>query len=343
MQAVVVTGPRAVALGDVPEPSPGPGQVKLRVRYVGICGSDLHELASERDRRALGMTPVMGHEFSATVVETGEGVTGLARGDLVTVNPSQWCGRCGACRAGHTWRCESPAGAIGYGSAGAYAEFVVANAATCVRAADGARPDLLALTEPFAVALHALRRGRLQRGEPILITGCGPIGLLCVVAALRLGAGPVVASDPVASRREKAVLLGATRAVAPPDLRVALREAAGVSQVPLAVEASGVGAALTDCLALLARGGRVVLAGVNEEPYSLSLFQTLVMEHEIVGSLGYTHDEFCEAARLIETEQVDVGPVVSHRLPLREGPRVFRELMEGREGYHKVLLSPDLA
>lgn len=341
MQALVVTGARAVALEEVPEPAAGPGQVKLRVRYVGICGSDLHELESDRDRRAFGMTPIMGHEFSATVVEVGAGVTGLAPGDVVTVNPSQWCGRCDACRAGQTWRCESPSGAIGYGSAGAYAEFVVANAATCVRAADGARPDLLALSEPFAVALHALRRGRLEPGEPVLITGCGPIGLLCVVAARRLGAGPIVASDPVASRREKAASLGATRAVAPADLGAVLREAIGASQVPLAIEASGVAAAMTDCLSSLARGGRVVLAGVNEQPYPLSLFQTLVMEHEIIGSLGYTHDEFREAADLIGAGAVDVAPVVSHRLPLREGPRVFRELLTDRGTYHKVLLSPD--
>lgn len=342
MQTIAVTGPGTVALTEAPEPSPGAGQVKLRVRFVGICGSDLHELESGRDRRALGMTPVMGHEFSATVAEAGPGVDGLAPGDLVVVNPSQWCGRCDACRSGQTWQCTSPGGAIGYGSAGSYAEYVVAAAATCVRARPDAPSDALALTEPFAVALHALRRGRLEQGEPVVVTGCGPIGLLCVRAARHLGAGPVVASDPVASRRERALALGAARAVPPEGLAGALREATGVSQAPIAVEASGVAAAMSDCLSLLARRGRVVLAGVNEEPYPLSLFQTLIMEHEVIGSLGYTHEEFREAARLIETEQVDVGPVVSHRLPLREGPRVILELMAGREGYHKVLLSPDL-
>lgn len=341
MLGVVVTGPREVALASLPEPSPGPGQVKLRVRYAGICGSDLHELESGRDRRAFGMSAVMGHEFSATVVETGSGVDGLGPGDLVTVNPSQWCGRCDACREGQTWRCASPSGAIGYGTPGAYAEFVVASAATCVRAAGGARPDLLALTEPFAVALHALRRGRLAHGEPVVVTGCGPIGLLCVLAARHLGAGPIVASDPVASRRDKAAELGATRAVAPQDLASAVRDATGTDQVPLAIEASGVASGMSDCLARLARGGRVVVAGVNEEPYPLSLFQTLVMEHEIVGSLGYTHDEFREAADLIGTGAVDIGPVISHRLPLREAPRVFHELVSDRGEYHKVLLTPD--
>jgi 2-desacetyl-2-hydroxyethyl bacteriochlorophyllide A dehydrogenase len=340
MLALAITGPRAVVLADLPEPEPGPGQVKLRVRYVGICGSDLHELQSGRDRRASGMTAVMGHEFSATVVETGAGVEGLAPGDLVTVNPSQWCGRCDACHDGQTWRCVSPSGAIGYGSPGAYAEYVVANADTCVRAAAGARPDVLALTEPFAVALHTLRRGRLGAGEPVLITGCGPIGLLCIVAARHLGAGPVIASDPVPSRRDRAAGLGATRAVSPPELGTAVREVAD-GQVPLAVEASGAAAGLTGCLASLARGGRAVLAGVNEEPYPLSLFQTLVMEHEIIGSLGYTHQEFGEAAALIGNGEVDLAPVISHRLPLREGPRVLGELCGDRSAYHKVLLSPD--
>lgn len=341
MLAIVVTGPRTVALDDLPEPEPGPGQVKLRVRYVGICGSDLHEVASARDRRAFGMSAVMGHEFSATVVETGPDVSHLARGDLVTVNPSQWCGGCDACRDGQTWRCASPSGAIGYGAPGAYAEFVVAAAATCVRAPDGAQTDILALTEPFAVALHALRRGRLAPGEPVLVTGCGPIGLLCVVAASYLGAGPVIASDPVPSRRERAALLGAARAAAPGDLGAAVRDVAATGQVPLAIEASGVAGGMDDCLSLLARGGRVVLAGVNEEPYSLSLFQTLVMEHEIIGSLGYTHDEFREAAQLLGTGAVNAAPVISHRLPLREGPRVFAELVSDRGACQKVLLSPD--
>ncbi len=343
MFALVVTGPRTVTLADVPEPAAGPGQVKLRVRYVGICGSDLHELESDRDRRAFGMSAVMGHEFSAVVVETGPGVQALAPGDLVTVNPSQWCGQCDACQKGHTWRCASPAGAIGYGGQGAYAEYVVAAAATCVRAPDGAPPDLLALTEPCAVALHALRRGRLARQEPVVITGCGPIGLLCVLVAKHLGAGAIVASDPVASRRERAAELGASRAVPPEDLSAAVRDVVGAAQVPLAVEASGVAAGMTDCLSLLARGGRVVIAGVNEEPYPLSLFQTLVMEHEVIGSLGYAHDEFREAAALLGSGVLNAAPIISHRLPLREGPRVFAELVSERGAYHKVLLSPDEA
>ncbi len=342
MKAIAVNGPRAVEVVDLPAPSPGPGQVRLRVRFVGICGSDLHELETGRDRRSLGMTPVMGHEFSATVEEIGEGVDTLAVGDLVTVNPSQWCGSCDACRAGQTWQCASPGGAIGYGSPGAYAEEVVASAATCVKAPPGARADLLALTEPLAVALHALRRGRLRSGEPLLITGCGPIGLLCVIAARHLGAGPVVATDVAEGRRAVALSVGAARAVAPEGMSAALREVTGAPLVPLAVEASGAAAAMSGCLTSLARMGRVVVAGVNEEPYPLSLFQALVMEHEVIGALGYTHDEFREAAQLIAGGDVDVEPVISHRLPLASAPEVFRAIASDRDGYHKVLLSPEL-
>lgn len=327
---------------DAPEPEPGPGDLKLRVRYSGVCGSDLHEFRSELISKAANrQTPILGHEFSANVVALGPGVDGFAIGDLVTVNPNEPCGECRYCRAGTENLC-GPVLGIGYQRPGAYAEYLCAQARRAIKVAPDAPVDCLALTEPLGVAIHALNRGHLQKGESVFIAGAGPIGALCVLMARQRGAGQIIVSEPAANRRALAQRLGADETIdptaTPPSLRVLELSQGGVD---LSVECVGLNPAMDDCVLSTRRGGRIVVAGLFEVPYSLFLLRTMIYEHTIIGAFAYAA-EFAEAAHLIAARTVDVSPVISHVVSLADLPAAFAALDADRSAYHKVLVSPDL-
>jgi (R,R)-butanediol dehydrogenase/meso-butanediol dehydrogenase/diacetyl reductase len=327
---------------DLPDADPGPGEVKLRVAFCGICGSDMHEYEAEKPMRALGvMQPVMGHEFSGVVVALGEGVTGIERGQLATGNPGAGCGDCHFCGLGRENLCREAAGATGYTRAGAYAEYVTLPARGVVVVADGSPVRELALTEPFAVARHALIEGGYKPEELLVVAGAGPIGLLTVIAARQMGGDRIVVSEPLAGRRAAAERAGASHAVEPSRLLDVSRELSGGIGSPIAVDASGLPAGIASCQDALARGGRIVLAGVGDQPYSLEILRAIINEHRFIGVLGYTRSEFAESARQISERVVDVSSVISEVVAVERTPEAFARLSQGRDGLSKILVSPD--
>ena len=344
MKAVAIRGVGNMELVDVAEPEAGPGELKLRVRYCGICGSDLHEFQSPVITLMTNrQSPIMGHEFSGEVVAVGRDVDGFTVGDLATVNPQEPCGECLYCKSGRGNLCLSERVlGLGYHHPGAFAEYVSAKASRAVRVDSDAPADQLALTEPLAVAIHALNQGGLQPGETVFVAGAGPIGALTVAAARHFGAGRVIVSEPAAKRRALAQHLGADEVIDPSKAPAAphvleLTEGLGVD---LAVECVGIGAALDDCLAAAKRGGRIVVAGVFEQPTPILLLRTMVFEHHIIGAFAY-REEFPQAADLIASGQIDVSPVISRTVSLAEVPATFAELAADRDRYHKVLVSPE--
>ncbi len=344
MKAVSLRGVGDMELIDVAEPEPGPGELKLRVRYCGICGSDLHEFESAViTLMSNRQSPIMGHEFSGEVVAVGAGVDGFAVGDLATVNPQEPCGECLYCKSDRHNLCLSERLlGLGYHRPGAFAEYVCARASRAVKVAPDVPADQLALTEPLAVAVHALSQGKLQRHETVFIAGAGPIGALCVAAARHLGAGRVIVSEPASNRRALAQRLGADEVIDPSASPAAPRvlELTGGIGVDLAVECVGIAAAAGDCLVAAKRGGRIVIAGLFEQPTPILLLRTMVFEHHLVGAFAY-REEFSQAADLIASGQIDVSPVISRTVSLAEVPATFAELAADRDRYHKVLVSPD--
>jgi (R,R)-butanediol dehydrogenase/meso-butanediol dehydrogenase/diacetyl reductase len=343
MKAVALQGVGRLELVELPEPEPEPGEVKLRVRYCGVCGTDLHEFRSDSLTKGWGrQSPIMGHEFSATVVSLSPGVEGLAPGDLLTVNPGEPCGQCHPCQRGYDNLCQRIRG-IGYQRPGAFADYLCARADRAVKLSPDARADLVALSEPLAVALHALNQGQLQRGESVFIAGAGPIGALCVAAARRMGAGRIIVSEPAANRRALAQRLGADEVIDPLASPAAaqVRASTAGTGVDLSVECVGIGPALDDCLAVIRRAGRCVLTGVFEEPYPVRLQRTTVLEHQLIGTFGY-REEFAEAADLIASSAVDVAPLISRTVGLSELPAALAELDADPNRYHKLLVSPDM-
>jgi (R,R)-butanediol dehydrogenase/meso-butanediol dehydrogenase/diacetyl reductase len=288
-------------------------------------------------------SPIMGHEFSGEVVAVGRDVDGFAVGDLATVNPQEPCGECLYCKSdrGNLCLSERILG-LGYHRPGGFAEYLCAKAGRAVKLAPDAPMDQVTLTEPLAVAMHALNQGDLQPSETVFIAGAGPIGALCVAAARHLGAGRVIVSEPAAKRRALAQHLGADEVIDPSKAPAAphvleLTEGLGVD---LAVECVGITVALDDCAVATKRGGRIVVAGVFEQPTPILLLRTMVFEHHIIGAFAY-RDEFPQAAQLIASGQIDVAPLISRTVSLAEVPATFAELAADRDRYHKVLVSPD--
>ncbi len=343
MKAAALKGSRSMEIIDLPDTDPGPGEVKLRVAYCGICGSDMHEYESANPPRALGfMQPVMGHEFSGRIVAVGEGVQELWVGQAAAGNPGAGCGACRYCSAGRENLCRAGGnGGIGYTRPGAYAEFVTLPARSVVTLPEGTDLRQMALAEPFAVARHALSQGGYCPEELLVITGAGPIGLLTVVAARQMGGMRIVVSEPLVGRCAAAARAGATRVVAPADVINVARELSDGEGAEISVDASGLPAGIADCQDATARGGRIVLAGVGEQPFPLGILRTIISEHRFIGVLGYTRAEFAESAQMIARKEVDVSPVISEVVPIEETPDAFARLSDGRNSMRKVLVSPD--
>ncbi|TAK55637.1 MAG: hypothetical protein EPO22_14345, partial [Dehalococcoidia bacterium] len=292
--------------------------------------------------RALGfLQPVMGHEFSGRVVAVGEGVTGVRVGQLATGNPGAGCGNCRYCAAGRENLCRNTGGGTGYTLPGAYSEFVTLPERSVVLLPDGADLRLAALTEPFAVARHALAEANYRPDELLVIAGAGPIGLLTAIAARQLGGTRVIVSEPLAGRRAAATRAGAPHVVEPGDLPHVARSMSDGEGADVCVDASGLPDGIGSCVDAAARGARIVLAGVGETPYQLEILRAIINELRYIAVLGYSRSEFAESAALIASGDVDVSSVVSEVVPLTSTPDTFARLSDGRDGLSKILVSPD--
>ncbi|MBF6600574.1 MAG: alcohol dehydrogenase catalytic domain-containing protein [Dehalococcoidia bacterium] len=342
MKAAALTGSRTMEIVELPDVGPGPGEVRLHVAYCGICGSDMHEYESAQPFRALGMLqPVMGHEFSGRVVAVGEGVRDVRAGQLVVGNPGPGCGDCPYCIAGRENLCRAGSlGGTGYTQPGAYAEYVTISERAAVVLPDDADAQEAALTEPFAVARHALAQGGYRPDELLVVAGAGPIGLLTVIAARSFGGARIVVSEPLAGRRSAAMEVGASHVVAPAELVQTVYRLSEGAGAEISVDASGLPAGIASCVDATARGGRVVLAGVGDQPFPLDVTRSIINELTYTAVLGYTRQEFIDAAKLIARRQVVVSPVISEVVPVEATPDAFARLSDGRNELRKVLVSP---
>lgn len=334
MRAGVLHGARDIRLETRARPELAPGMVLLRVKRVGICGSDLHYF---EDGYCGAFTPsrpfVLGHELVGTIEDRALGVTEPSVNARVAVNPARSCGRCTQCRAGRSNLCPET---VMLGSAstnpptdGAFAEFVTVRADQCHQLPDSLSDGLAAMVEPLAVALHAVRRSGGVSGHRVLVSGAGPIGLLVALTARAFGATSVVVSDPVASRRETAQQLGADGVLDPTNPKDVERARSIVSGGFDAVfEAAGISASLRQAFNLVRTGGTIVQIGTlppNDVP--LPANQLMVREIRLVGSFRYA-DVYDDAIRLLASGRINLEPLITGVWPLEELPAAFLGALE---------------
>ncbi|MFN3276802.1 MAG: L-idonate 5-dehydrogenase [Paracoccus hibiscisoli] len=326
MRALVIHAAGDLRLEERPDPAPGPGQLLLRLAAGGICGSDLHYVNHGGFGAIRLKEPmILGHEVSAHVEALGEGVTGFAPGQLVAVSPSRPCGRCRFCREGLPNHCLNMRF---YGSAmpfphvqGAFRQLLVADVAQCVDAT-GLTPGQAAMAEPLAVTLHATGRAGPMLGARVLVTGCGPIGLLSVLAARRSGAAQIVAADLSDYTLDLARQVGA-------DVTVNLaRDPEGLAgygadkgHFDVLYECTGAQPALVAGIGAMRPRGVVLQLGLGGD-MSLPMMAITAKELDLRGSFRF-HDEFATGIALMRQGLIDVTPLISHTVPLERAAEGF--------------------
>lgn len=324
MKAIVIHAPRDLRIEDHPVAKPGPGQVLVEMARGGICGSDLHYynhggFGTVRLKQPM----VLGHEVSGHISALGEGVTGLETGQLVAVSPSRPCHDCRFCREGTYNQCL---GMRFYGSAmpfphihGAFREELVADASQCAPA-DGLSAGEAAMAEPLAVCLHATRRAGDMLGKSVLVTGCGPIGLLSILCARRAGADHVVAMDLSDFTLDMARKMGADEVINPmrDDLS---RFSVDKGHFDVLFECSGAVAALTAAIGAMRPRGVVMQLGMGGE-MSLPMLAITAKELDLRGSFRF-HEEFFTGVSLMQKGLLDVTPLITHALPLSRATEAF--------------------
>lgn len=327
MRAIVIHAPKDLRIEERDAPDPGPGEVRVRLAVGGVCGSDLHYynhggFGAVRLREPM----ILGHEVSGHVEALGAGVTGLAEGDLVAVSPSRPCGACRYCAEGLRNHCLSMRF---YGSAmpfphiqGAFREALVADAAQCVKA-NGLSAGEAAMAEPLSVCLHAARRAGGMLGKRVLVTGCGPIGALCILAARRAGAAEIVATDLAPNALAHGRTAGADRALdmgAEPEALKLFEADKGWFDVMF--ECTGAPAALAGGIAAMRPRGVVMQLGLGGD-MTVPLQTLTAKELDLRGSFRF-HEEFAVAVGLMRDGLIDVKPLITHTVPLDEAEDAFR-------------------
>lgn len=334
MKALIIEAPGAIRVGEWTTPSPAAGWVKVRVGATGICAGDLHIY---KGSNPYARYPVIaGHEIAGTVEEVGEGVEGLAPGEVVAVEPFIGCGRCYPCRVGRS-NCCADLTILGVHRPGGFAEWVVAPAKNLYPVPPGLSLAWAAFAEPIAIAVQAARRGQLRSGEEALILGCGPIGL-ALVEVLRAYGVRVLAADILPQRLEVAAWLGADTLRAGPGLVEEILERTHGEGIGVVLEATGNPKAMEQTAQLVAAAGRIVILGLAkaEERVSFSGLDLTRKEMTIVGSRASVGC-FPEALRLLSSGAIRY-PEVASLIPMWQAPETFAQLAENPALMHKGVL-----
>lgn len=350
MKAAVWYEKRDVRIEDIPNPDPGPGAVRVKVDVCGICGSDLHEyregpfLIPSRPHPLTGREGapvVLGHEFTAKVDVLGEGVKGFQTGDRVTVNALIYCGECSYCRKGQYNMCMK-LGSVGFAADGAFAQYTVVPEYALHRLPDTVSDDAGAFVEPLAVAIRAVKRGRLRLGQSAAVIGAGPIGLLVMQVCKAAGASHVFVVEPMAERRDLALKLGATSVIDPVQADPGKTVAAmtGGLRADVAYDCVGTQGSFNTAVKATGRRAVICVAGLALKPVAVPFLQLWGHEKEITFITGY-EDEFPAAISLLADARVNVTDLITGRIKLEnlveEG---FNALMNEPEKHVKVLVYP---
>jgi (R,R)-butanediol dehydrogenase / meso-butanediol dehydrogenase / diacetyl reductase len=335
MLAATYVGDQTIRVEERRPEAPGPGQVRIDVAYVGICGTDLHIKHGAMDSR-VALPAVIGHEMSGTVAAVGEGVTTCGPGDRVTVMPLRWCGSCAACCAGHRHICHNLV-FVGIDAPGALQQSWTVEQELIVRMPERLRLDHAALTEPVAVAAHDVRRAGVRAGDRALVVGGGPIGLLIATVATAQGAD-VLVSEPNPFRRELAARLGFA-ALDPLVEDVVARVDAWTAGAgaDVAFEVSGNTAGLRAATHALRARGRLVVVAIHSEPVPVDLFRVFWRELELIGARVYERPDFERAVELLAKGIIPTQRLISTVEPIDRAPEAFGLLEEGAD-VMKVLI-----
>jgi D-arabinitol dehydrogenase (NADP+) len=340
MKAVVYDAPRQYAVKEIPQPEAGPGEVRIKVHQVGVCGTDLH--IHHGDFNAV-FPLIPGHELVGTIDEVGDTVSRFRVGEQVTVNPNVFCGKCDYCLAGRLILCSDMKG-LGSNYPGFFAEYVTVKE-NLVFSVEGIDPDTAVFTEPAACAMHGLESLQLRPGATALVFGAGPTGLLLAQLIKSGGAASVTVAAPSQFKLDTAKALGVdeTILIDRTDMesnRTTLLEASGGDGYDYVVEATGSTDIGNICVPLTRNGGTVLVYGVTraEETVSFHPFDVFRREITIKGSFAEM-TSFAAAIRALASGRARTDGIITHRFSLDDYDKALDAVAHDRTA-HKVVIVP---
>lgn len=347
MSALVLHGVGDLRFQEVARPTPGKGTVLIRVGACGVCGSDMPRIFSKGTYR---FPTICGHEFAGVISAVGPDVLNFKVNDRVAVFPLVWCGKCSACETGNYVQCHDY-DYLGSRCDGAFAEYVVAPVENLIKVPDNVSIEEAAFTEPAAVALHALRRAECKAGDEVVIFGAGPIGLIVAQWAKIMGASRVTIFDVIEEKLSLARKLGFesifnSRTIDPNQRISELTSGEGAH---VCIEAAGVPSTTIQALRSARRRGKVVLLGNPSSDVTLPveiISQIMRREVNVIGTwnsqfLAHSRDDdWRTVLKAMASKQLDLLPLISHRVPLDQGIRTLEAMKQQSGFFCKTLIVP---
>ncbi len=342
MRAVVYDAPRSFTIREIDTPSPGPGEIRVRVLQTGICGTDLH-LHEGQFMAAYPLIP--GHETVGVIDMLGDAVTGFAVGEQVTINPNSSCGHCDYCRSGRSLLCDALTGS-GSNRPGMFAEYAVAPAAQ-VFSVEGLPLDTAVFVEPTSCAAHGIDIIRPRANSTALVFGAGPTGLLLSQLIAHSGAAHVTVAAPTAFKLDRANALGVdgTFLMDRTDLAgdvARLRAQSGGQGYDLVVDATGVASIIEQCVPLTCNGGTTVFYGVANQDAAIRLSPYDIFRREITIKGSFAEiDSFPSAIAALRSGRVRTDGIITHRFALEDYGKAL-EALRSDKTVHKIVIDPRL-
>jgi len=336
-----LTAPRKFRLAEQTIEEPGPGEIQVRVRAVGICGSDLHAYAEG----GVGDSPciypmVLGHEPAGTVVKTGPGVTGWAAGDRAALEPALYCYHCEFCRSGRHNVCANIRFLSTPGHPGFFRELVNLPAANLLAIPPQVSLEVATVAEPLAIGLHSMKFASIGIGETVAVFGAGPIGLVTIACLKLAGAGRIWAVEPVAHRREMAVKMGAAAALDPSagDVAKEIVKGSGGRGVDCAIDCAAKENTTNDAIRAARNGGRVVLTGIHSASFVPFEVSPMRRKELAIFNVRRSNHESDAAIELLIEHTDWFAPMITHARPLGRIAEAFRITEQYADGVGKMIV-----
>ncbi len=336
----VMPAPHEIRFDEVPVPEVKPGQVLVRVKRIGICGSDIHVYHGQHPYVTYPLT--QGHEVSAKVAALGEGVTGLRIGQKVTIEPQVYCGKCYPCTHGKYNLCENLK-VMGFQTIGTASEYFTVDASKITPLPDSMTYDEGAMIEPLAVTVHACKRAGDVKGKKIAVLGAGPIGILLCQSLKAFGAAEVMMTDISDYRLELAKQCGADYIynTKKADFAKSMIACFGADKADIIYDCAGNDITMGQAIQNARKGSMIVLVAVYAGMANVDLAKLNDSELDLNTSMMYRHEDYVDAIHFVEEGKIQLKPLMSRHFSFGDYLEAYEYIKNNSETTMKVLIDVD--